>query len=375
MTSTICISSQEYPPRVGGVGVAAQRLARHLVAAGYRVHVVTPFDGPDGDGRVERTDENGVITHRLYDDFATNPNAGFAFRKLIAELDDDVGFDLFHGFFLTAVYPCVSVAARHSRVRPVIASIRGSDALTLLDQPYLRASMIPALRKATWITSVNQLYLDRVGEEVDVRGRSSVIRNGIVAPAESAPWQPADANRGVVGTVGQFRRVKDIPLLVRGYAATSRELRSRLLLAGYFDDREEETWTETLIDELGLRGEVEIAGRFANADVGLLLRRMNVYVQSSAYEGLPNALLEAASAGVPLIATAVGGMAEVISDGENGLLVPHGEPAKLAAAITRVLADDAFALRLSAGARRLAAELSPERERDAWLTLYARLLG
>jgi len=375
MKANVCLSTQEYPPRVGGVGVAAQRLARHLVAAGYGVHVVTPVDTPGATGRIEQADESGIITHRLVHDFTADAGAGFAFRKLVQELDEQVGFDLFHGFFLTTLYPCVTAASRGARVRPVIASIRGSDALTLLDQPYLRSTIIPALRKTTWITSVNQLYLDRVGEEVDVRGRSSVIRNGIVPPAEAArPWALTGENRGVVGTVGQFRRVKDIPLLIRGYAATPPELRRRLLLAGYFDDRDEELWSETLIDELGVRGDVEIVGRFPNSEVTRSLRRMHVYVQSSAYEGLPNALLEAASVGVPLIATAVGGMAEVIVDGENGLLVPHGEPATLGATIARVLRDDALAARLSLGARGLAAELSPERERDAWLALYRRLL-
>lgn len=66
-------------------------------------------------------------------------------------------------------------------------------------------------------------------------------------------------------------------------------------------------------------------------------------------------------------------MKEILTDGVTGLLVPHGDVAAMSAAITRVLSDDTLAARLSAGAMRLAGELSEARERDAWTALYARL--
>ncbi|WP_448203910.1 glycosyltransferase family 4 protein [Azospirillum sp. sgz302134] len=371
LDAKICLSTQEYPPHVGGVAIAARRLARLLVAAGCQVHVVTPCDTAGATGEVRTDVEDGVTVHRLYHDFS-NPQAAFAFRQLVRDLDGRVGFDLFHGFFLTAVYPCTTVAGR----RPVIASVRGNDALTLIDHPYTRATILSGLRKATWITSVNELYLQRVAREVPVEGRSSVIRNGVAPVPEAAePWRLTDANRGVVGTVGQLRRVKDLPLLVRGYAAVPAELRCRLVMAGYFHDRDEEEWTHTLVREFGLEAEVVVTGHFPQTEVFGHLRGMHCYVQSSAFEGLPNALMEAACLGLPLVATAVGGMREVLDDGDTALLVPHGDPAAMAQAIARVLSDDALAAHLSTGARKLAARLSPDKERDEWLGLYGRLLA
>lgn len=368
MTKKVLLTTLEYPPTVGGLGVATQRLARNLAASGYRVHIVAAEEGVERD--VRTTEEDGLVVHRVRQPFAADPSAGFVLRQLLQRLDAEVQFDLFHGMFLPAVYPLLSVAG----ARPLVASIRGTDAVELLDQPSLRALILPALRKATWITSVNQLYLNRVAEEVTIAGRSSVIRNGVV-PVAGEQWRLDDTNRGVVGTAGRFRRVKDIPLLIRGYERVPPQLRRRLILAGGFADPTEESWSQTLIGEFGIGDEVTITGSLPHAEV---LRRhgtFHVYVQSSAYEGMPNALLEAASLGVPLVATAVGGMAETITDGESGLLVPHGDPAALGGAITRVLGDDALAQHLSAGALRLVAELSPERERDAWLALYARLLS
>jgi glycosyltransferase involved in cell wall biosynthesis len=371
----ICLCTEVYPPEIGGVGVAAQRLAETLVAAGYEVDVVAPWQVPAGsDAPTDPSLEAGVRVHRVH--YTDNmQQLAFAVRSLVRRLDEERRFALFHGFFLTAVYPCVAAVEAGGSRRPIIASIRGNDALTLKDHPFTRATILTGLRRASWITSVSQTYLDRVAEEVDVAGRSSVIRNGVKAAPEAAcPWRLTDRNRGVVGLVGKLRKVKDVPLLVRGYAAVPPALRRRLLLAGAFTDREEDAWTTTLIHEFGLTADVTVTGDFLQPQVFGHLRSMHVYVQSSAAEGLPNALLEAASLGVPLVATAVGGMREVITDGETGLLVPHGDPAALGAAITRVLASDALAEHLSQGARRLAGALSPERESAEWLALYRGLL-
>ncbi|MGE0040896.1 MAG: glycosyltransferase [Vicinamibacterales bacterium] len=370
----VCLSVAEYPPRPGGVAVAAARLARYLADAGYAVHVVAPVPDPAAGGAVESADEAGIAVHRVRHPEPFSGPGQFALRQAVQRLDAAHGFALFHGFFLTAAYPCLAPAARGRR--PLVASIRGNDVMTLLEQPLTRAVLLPVLRTATWVTSVNDAYLARVAEEVDVDGRSSVIRSGIVAaPGGGAGWRLEEANRGRVGTVGEFRKVKDIPLLVRAYARVPAASRGGLLLAGFFSDRDEAEWAGTLVEEFGLAHEVTLTGAFPNAEVGAHLSRMHVYVQSSAHEGLPNALLEAAGLGVPIVATAVGGMREVLEDGRSALLVPHGDPAAMAAAITRVLTDDELAGRLSAGARALAAEFSPGRERDQWLALYSRLLG
>jgi glycosyltransferase involved in cell wall biosynthesis len=177
-----------------------------------------------------------------------------------------------------------------------------------------------------------------------------------------------------VGYEGQLRKVKDIPLLVRAYANLPEGLRRNLMLAGYFVDSTEEEWTWTLVRELGLESQVQLTGEFPQPRVFDLLRSMHVYVQCSAFEGLPNSLLEAASIGLPLVATSVGGMGEVLTDGENALLVHHGDPRALAQAVRRILEDDQLAAHLSIGARHLTEQVSPEREGGEWLALYAKLL-
>jgi glycosyltransferase involved in cell wall biosynthesis len=100
---------------------------------------------------------------------------------------------------------------------------------------------------------------------------------------------------------------------------------------------------------LGIADRVHLLGD--RRDIPDLLQIMDVYVQSSGSEGMSNALLEAMAAGRPVVATAVGGTPEVVTDGETGLLVPAAEPARLADAIAALLADPARARRMGETAR------------------------
>ena len=379
----VCLVTDEYPPLMGGVGRSVRRLAEYLVAAGFGVHVVVLLSGRRTRAIAPGSrEEGGVILHfQRLETEALDPLQGLTLRRntrqAIGRLDAEVGFDLFHGIPITVVDPLISVAAEagNGRRRPVIASIRGSDGGILIDNPLFRPFLLRSLQQATWVTSVSRAYLERAKEEVELEGRCSVIRNGVEATPADCRWRLDSCNQGVVGTVGEFRMVKDIPLLIRGYAGVDPRQRRRLLLAGYFGNaREEERWSQVLITELGIRDQVTLTGRFEPSEVGRHLRAMNVYVQSSSFEGLPNALLEAASLGLPLVATAVGGMKEILRHGENALVVPHGDPQPLSEAIGAVLGNRELARRLSAGALRLAARWSMEAERDSYLALYRLLL-
>ena len=106
-------------------------------------------------------------------------------------------------------------------------------------------------------------------------------------------------------------------------------------------------------------------------DVPDLLAGFDVFAFPSRFEGLCLAVIEAQAAGVPVVATPVGGIRETVVDGETGLLVPVGDPAALARAVCRVLEDRALAERLAHEARRGVRErYSVERMVAATLQLY-----
>jgi glycosyltransferase involved in cell wall biosynthesis len=100
---------------------------------------------------------------------------------------------------------------------------------------------------------------------------------------------------------------------------------------------------------------VHFAGFVPHAAIPAVLQHADLLVLPSLYEDLSSALIEAMAAGLPVVATSVGGTADLVHDGVNGLLVAPRDPAALAAAISRILADPAAAARLSAAGRRTAA--------------------
>jgi glycosyltransferase involved in cell wall biosynthesis len=146
-----------------------------------------------------------------------------------------------------------------------------------------------------------------------------------------------------------------------------------LLIAGEGDERPA---LERDIAELGLGGRVRLLGAQPRARVLELFAAADASILSSSWENFPHTVVEALAAGTPVLATATGGVAEVVRDGENGLLVPVGDAPALAEAIRRYFADDALRRRLRDAATGSVAAYAPERVfstlEDALLRIVAR---
>jgi glycosyltransferase involved in cell wall biosynthesis len=128
---------------------------------------------------------------------------------------------------------------------------------------------------------------------------------------------------------------------------------------------------ERLVDERGLRGRVLLPG--VRADARAIVGAADVLVLPSRWEGLPLTVLEALAAGTPVVATDVRGVRELLRDGVTGLLVTPEDPAALAAAVERVVAEPALADSLATEGRRLADAHGEEQMVSAFLDLYEAL--
>jgi len=127
-------------------------------------------------------------------------------------------------------------------------------------------------------------------------------------------------------------------------------------------------------EALGIAAQTRLLGQ--RADVGDLLAACDVVVLPSRREGLGVAALEAMAVGRPLVASAVGGLADAVADGVTGLLVPPDDPARLAAALEVLLRDPALRASLgNAAARHVAERFSAEQLVDAYERLYRRIVG
>jgi glycosyltransferase involved in cell wall biosynthesis len=129
---------------------------------------------------------------------------------------------------------------------------------------------------------------------------------------------------------------------------------------------------KSLSNSLGVEGVVTFAG--FRRDIVAVLAALDVFVLSSVAEGLCTSILDAMASGVPVVATAVGGVPEVVEDGVSGVLVPPADPEAMAGAVGRVLEDDALKERLVNGGRRRATEFSLSNTVEKTERLYMNLI-
>lgn len=179
-----------------------------------------------------------------------------------------------------------------------------------------------------------------------------LIQNGIAGfdPGDGARVRAElgiGAGAPVVGTVGHLRPEKAFGVLIEAVAILRSEYGDLVvLIAGEGPERPS---LERQVAELGLDGVVQLLG--SRDDVPSILSALDVAVCCSDFEGGPLSVMEYMEAGLPVVATEVGGLPELVEEGETGLLVPPRQPAKLSDALSRLLADPALRERLGARAR------------------------
>ena len=173
----------------------------------------------------------------------------------------------------------------------------------------------------------------------------------------------------VAMTVANLRREKDYPNLLHAvHLALARETRLVVLAVGQGPLADE---VRDLHRELGLGERVRLLGY--RSDVRDLLAAADLFVLGSAFEGLPVSIMEAMAAGLPVAATAVGGVPEAVVDGETGILVPPRDPDALADAMARLATDPGLRSRMGATARRRATLFDIRAAVDEEQRAYAEL--
>lgn len=261
--------------------------------------------------------------------------------------------------------------ARHGRV---VVSRRVDDPLPRGLVTRLRYAILP-----DHVVAVSQgIRRVLVGAGVPAE-RVSQVYSAVDAPAYQSPLSredararlglPADAD--VVTVVAQLIPRKGHRFLLQAVPALlTRHPRLRVLFVGDGELREA---LEAGVAARGLGDVVRLLGY--REDVADILRASDLLVHPATMEGFANVAMQAMAAGIPVVSSAVGGMPESVRDGENGLLVPPADPAALAEAIGRLLADPALRRRLGDRGRAIVeSELTVDAMVQGNLRVYESLL-
>jgi len=359
----VVVVSGIWPPDVGGPASHAPDVAAFLRSRGHRVEVVTtaacapePRDYPVH--WISRGLPKGVIHVRTAAAIARRAGgadvvyttgmfgrsaagASAARRPYVVKLTADPAFER---------------ARRRSVVDGTVDEFQ-----RLGGGPVVRALRLARdleLRHAAHVFTPSS-YLRELAISWGVRGdRVSVLPN-------PAPPLPAFASRdelrrsfelngNTLAFAGRLTAQKSLDVAL---AALVRVDGVTLLIAGEGDQRAP---LERRTAELGLTERVRFLGPQPRERVLELFRAADAAVLSSSWENFPHTVVEALATGTPVLATATGGVAEVVHDGENGLLVPAGDPSALADAVRRYFADDALRERLRTAAAPSVEAYAPE---------------
>jgi glycosyltransferase involved in cell wall biosynthesis len=287
------------------------------------------------------------------------------------------GVDLVHAHSPVAAAAARAVAGRRTRI--------------VYTEHNLWSRYHPATHAANLLTFPRNDHVFAVSDEVRASVRYpgplrmlpmppvETLHHGL-DPAAVAGWGGAGGVREelgipegapVVGTIANFKAAKDHATLLHAAAKVRAELPAvRFVLVG---QGPLEPQARKLANDLGLGGTVVFAG--FRTDAPRLAAAFDLFALSSTYEGLPIALIEAMALGRPAVVTAVGGTPEVVTDGEQGVLVPPRDPDALAEGLLRLLGDDALRARMGAAARERAFDFDIRKAVRRMEQVYAELLG
>jgi N-acetyl-alpha-D-glucosaminyl L-malate synthase BshA len=220
--------------------------------------------------------------------------------------------------------------ARELTGKPYVVTLHGSDVTLLGSDPAYELVNTMSVERADAITAVSRFMADEahksLGIEKDIKFIPNFVDTEEFYPAPCQILDERSERDIVVIHVSNFRKVKRIQDLIYAMKIVTKEAPdSKLILVG---DGPERYNIESLVRELDLKENVLLTGY--RSDVPDLLRCADVLVICSQTESAPLTVLESMSSGVPVVATRVGGIPEIIKDNENGYLVPVKSPEEIA---------------------------------------------
>lgn len=390
-TKTICLTAQEFPPDVGGVGVSAKRIALLLKDLGYQVHVAVfrsvfrqerklAEAGHFHRSYCKTSQQDGIIVHRLYpairSTVARDQDYLMDIYGQLTNLYKQYKFDIFHAFFINETGFLTTMLARENNL-PIINSVRGADLHKHIFDCQQQKQIAWTLENSDWTTFVSKNLMHRARLFTPaITYKSSAFLNSI-APIDFAHLPtPNLANKLkgiVIGSVGNFRDKKGIEYLLD--ACQNLKTEFTLLFVGDFVIKEREYWQQELTNS-GLEEKIVITGKVSRQEALAYLPYMDIFTIPSLNDGCPNALLEAMLAEKAIVGTNVDAIGEIIEDGINGLLVNPYSSEELTMAITKLI--NRPLLRQTFGKlakQKVLQDLNPTVEKNNWANIYKQVLS
>lgn len=367
---------------VGGSGIVATELAKSLAARGHDVHVLST-DTPFRFGGYQP----GLTFHRVHTPaypLFREPQYVLALASRIVQVAREVGLDIIHAHYAvphaTAAYLAKQILSRpgSGRVPRVITTLHGTD-ITLVGSDHSYAETVAfSIDGSDGVTAVSESLRQDTYRTLAVRNPITVIPNFLDCdvyhrlPEMSlrARYCPAGCEKLIIH-VSNFRPVKRVPVVVEVFARMAAKVPSRLLLVG---DGPDLAQALDLAKSLGVSKLVDALGE--QDQIIPLLSVSDLFLLPSAQESFGLAALEAMACDVPVVASRVGGLHEVIDHGVTGFLHEPLDIQGMAESGIALLTDpDLHARVAEAGRRSVRKRFCRDRIVPQYEAFYAEILG
>jgi N-acetyl-alpha-D-glucosaminyl L-malate synthase BshA len=347
-------------PTYGGSGVVATELGIELASNGHEVHFITYSQPFRLTGR-----EQGIFYHEVpvsnYPLFEYPPY-DLALATRMSEVAAYYQLDLLHVHYAIphsiSAYLARQMLAEKNRHLPFVTTLHGTDiTLVGLDHSYLPITRF-GIDQSDGVTAISNYLRDQTVQQFKTKREIEVIPNFVncdvytpLSPEirEAGRARFAEPGEKILIHLSNFRPVKRAVDAVEIFARVVEEVPACLLMVGDGPDRSQAEW---LARSKGIQERIHFLGK--QSSVNDLLPLADLMLMPSEMESFGLVSLEAMACKVPTIATAVGGIPELIDDGVNGQLFPVGDVQSMAAAAVALLSDDAKHAAMAAAGRQTA---------------------
>lgn len=333
-------------PTYGGSGVVATEIGMAMARRGHQVHFIS-YEVPI---RLERFLENvyfhevEVADHPIF----VYPPYDLALASKLVDVTSHIGLDLVHAHYAVP-HATSAFLARQVLGRPspaIVTTLHGTDITLVGSEQTYRPITRFSIMQSDCVTVPSQFLRDATFDRLDIpRTLGIEVIPNFVDTSRFCPARDDNCRRLISSLGGRqgerimvhisnFRPVKRVLDVVRVFALVNTAVPSRLIMVG---DGPERAACEDLVRELSLEAKVTFVGK--QASIAEVLQAACLFIFPSENESFGLVALEAMSCGVPVIATSVGGIPEVVRHGETGYLSGVGEIEAMAANAVRLLGN------------------------------------
>jgi len=350
----ILMQQWAYFPWIGGAEIFTQHLAEHMISRGHKVDIVTGLlnkPSIEYDNWQQETDViNGVNVYRVRVPDVKYAGIIAGTLRLYArslKLDQQNDYDIIHSH----IFPAMVCGALSKREKKLLITLQGGDIgeykesgwfIRMAETPFIRWS----LKKADLVHCVST-HIAKAAKKLGAR-EVNVVPNGV----DTAIFRPGDKYQlrkklgyglkdKIVVSTSRLTPKNGLDYLIKALAPLGNV---KLIIIGEGEQRKH---LESLVQELKLNNRVFLPGALPHQELPQYLTIADVFCRPSVNEGFGISFIESMACRIPTIGTAVGGITDIISHGENGILVPPEDTKVLSGVLKRVIEDGSLARKIA----------------------------